>query len=50
MSRGWREEGRWSVGAQNAVPSAAVQKQQSLAAIGNHGTLLHGSSIFSLNC
>ena len=32
--------GRWLVGAQNSVPSAAVEKQWSLAAIGFHGTLL----------
>ena len=44
--------GRWLVGAQNSVPSAAVEKQWSLAlaAIGFHRTLLQGSSIFSLNC
>ena len=27
-------------GSQNSVPSAAVEKQQSIAAIGFHGTLL----------
>ena len=36
------------MGAQNSVPSTAVEKQQSLAAIGFHGTLLQSSSIFSL--
>ena len=34
------------MGAQNSVPSAAVQKQQSFAAIGFHGTLLQSSSFF----
>ena len=38
--------GRWLVGAQNFVPSAAVKKQWSLAAIGYHGPLLQSSSIF----
>ena len=38
---GWR----WLMGAQNFVPSAALLKQQSLAAIGFHGTLFL-SSIF----
>ena len=41
--------GRWLVGAQNSVPSEAVKKQHSLAAIGFHETLLPSSSIFSLN-
>ena len=42
--------GGWLVGAQNPVPSAAVKKQWSLAAIGFHRTLFQSSSIFSLNC
>ena len=38
--------GKWSVAAHNSVPPAAVQKHQSLAAIGFHGTPLQSSSIF----
>ena len=34
------------MGAQNSVPSAAVEKQWSLAAIGFHRTLLQSSSTF----
>ena len=30
--------------------SAAARRQQSLAAIGFHGTALQSSSVFSLNC
>ena len=37
------------MGAQNSVPSAAVEKQQSRVLVGFHGTLLQSSSIFSLN-
>ena len=34
MSGGWGGGGgRWLVGAQNSIPSAAVKKQQSLAAV-----------------
>ena len=36
------------MGAQNSVLSAADQKQQSLAAIGFHGTLLQSSTFFKL--
>ena len=38
--------GRWLVEAQNSVPSAAVEKQRFLAAIGFHGTLLSSSIFF----
>ena len=39
MSGGWGRGGRWLVGAQNSVPSAAVWKQQSLTVVRFHGTL-----------
>ena len=40
--------GRWLVGTQNSVPSAAVKKQWSLTVIGFHRTQLQSSSIFFL--
>ena len=44
---GGRERGRMDE--QNSVPSAALLKQQSLAAIGFHGTLfLISTNLFSL--
>ena len=39
---------RWLLGAQNSVPSAAVQKQRSLTAMGSHGTQLQSLSILPL--
>ena len=40
----------WLVGAQNSVPSDALPKQQFLAAIGFHGTLLLEFNKLKKNC